>query len=95
MKLTVNGSAVTADAGETVATVLIANGIIAFNRTRSGEPRGPYCNMGTCFECQVLVTTAKSARSRWLRACMTRAEENMDIRTGTRLPGPGPIEDAD
>lgn len=95
IKLSVNGSAVTADAGETVATVLIAEGIIAFNRTPSGKPRGPYCNMGTCFECQVLVATANSGKPRWRRACITRAEDGMVITTGARLPGPGANEDAD
>jgi len=95
VRLTVNGSAVSAHGGETIATVLIAEGIIAFNRTPSGEPRGPYCGMGVCFECQVLVATANCDKPRWLRACMTRAEENMVITTGARLPGPLRNEDAD
>ena len=95
LKLTVNGSAVTANAGETIATVLIAEGIIAFNRTASGKPRGPYCNMGSCFECQVLVATADSGQPRWRRACTTRAEDNMLITTGARLPGPVADTDED
>lgn len=83
--LTVNGESLSAYAGETLATVLLAEGITAFNVTQAGKPRGPWCNMGTCFECQVRVTDAGSPAIRWLRACVSPAEAGMAITTGMRL----------
>ena len=40
----------------------------------SGEPRGPLCGMGQCFECRVKV----DGRERL--ACMTPAEDGMEVR---------------
>ncbi len=85
ISLTVNGKAVSAYAGETIATVLLAEGITTFNVTRGGKPRGPYCNMGTCFECQVKVASESSAVWRWVRGCMQPVEAGMAIITGARL----------
>jgi hypothetical protein len=86
--LTVDGRSVSAYAGETLATVLLAEGVTSFNRTRSGRPRAPYCNMGTCFECQVRVAAAGSNAPRWRRACMCRVADGMSVVTGVRLSGP-------
>ena len=88
ISLTVNGAAVTAYAGETLAAVLLANATIVFNRTQSGESRAPFCNMGTCFECQVEVSPSGQSTYRWLRACVTLAEDGMTVRTGERLQTP-------
>ena len=88
ISLTVDGAAVTAYAGETLAAVLLANATIVFNRTRSGEERAPFCNMGTCFECQVRVVPAGKSAFRWLRACVTLAEDGMTVQTGERLQAP-------
>ena len=88
VSLTVNGVAVTAYAGETLAAVLLANETLVFNRTRSGEARAPFCNMGTCFECQVEAAPSGDSTFRWLRACVTPAEDGMEVRTGTRLDMP-------
>ena len=81
----VNGRQVQAFAGETVATVLLAENAGAFNQTTGGLPRAPYCNMGTCFECQVQVATDENAAPRWLRACMTPVSAGLSIRTGATL----------
>lgn len=91
--LIIDGRAVSAYAGETLATVLLAEGFACFNRTRSGRPRGPYCNMGTCFECQVRVATLGSIELHWRRACMCRALEGMTVVTGMPLSSPGPVDD--
>ncbi len=88
VSLSVNGSTVTAYEGETLAAVLLAEEVVVFNRTASGEPRAPYCNMGTCFECQVKVAEPGSAAFRWMRACVTPAADGMTIRTGERLSAP-------
>lgn len=79
--LTVDGEAVTAWQGETLATVLLLQDRSAFYRTRSGAPRAPFCNMGTCFECRVHVTGRG-----WLLACMSPAEDGMEVTTGASLP---------
>lgn len=42
----------------------------------SGEPRGPLCGMGQCFECRVL------ADGREVLACLTPAREGMEVRRG-------------
>lgn len=83
--LTLNGSPVSAYAGETLATVLLAEGISAFNVTRNGTPRGPWCNMGACFECQVRVADAGSPAVHWRRACVCLAEAGMTVTAGARL----------
>ena len=83
--ITVDGQPVSAHAGETLATVLLAEGITTFNVTRSGKPRGPYCNMGTCFECQVKVASGEGNSWRWLRACMLPVEQGMRVVTGAQL----------
>ena len=85
ISLTVDQQEVKAYTGETLATVLLAQGITCFNRTQSGQPRGPYCNMGTCYECQVWAVDENSSAGRWLRACMVEARPGMHITTGATL----------
>jgi predicted molibdopterin-dependent oxidoreductase YjgC len=51
-----DGRAMTARAGDTVAAALLANGVAACRETPvSGAARGPYCMMGVCFECLVVI----------------------------------------
>ncbi len=77
--ITVDGVRVDAYPGESLATALLAAGVRAFRRTRSGAPRGPLCNMGVCFECVVDVDGELGAR-----ACATPVREGMHVETGTR-----------
>ncbi len=78
LTVTVNGTAVEAYDGETIAAVLLAAGLWQLRRTRRrGEPRGPYCGMGVCFEC--LVTVDGTAA---VRACLTPVTDGMRIETG-------------
>lgn len=83
--ISVDGRAVQAFAGETLATLLMIERVAAFNQTRGGQPRAPYCNMGTCFECQVKVANGPQAAPRWVRACMTPVVEGLCIETGAIL----------
>lgn len=83
VELVIDGRAVSAWAGETLASVLLVQDYTAFYQTRSGAPRAPYCNMGTCFECRVHL-----ANRGWVLACMTPAEPGMVVRTGLQLPQP-------
>lgn len=50
--------------GESVAAALLAEGVTCFRVTaRGGEPRAPYCGMGTCFDCVVVVDGRPNVRS--------------------------------
>jgi len=42
----------------------------------SGEPRGPFCGMGICFECEVTVDGNPG-----VRACLARTQAGMAIQT--------------
>jgi predicted molibdopterin-dependent oxidoreductase YjgC len=76
-EIDVDGACVTAFEGETVATALLAAGIRTFRRTASGAPRGPFCNMGACFECLVTIDGEP-----WQRACRTLVRQGMRVETG-------------
>ena len=66
-QIQVNGKMVTAYPGETIATVLLAEGFKMFRHSAlSGEPRGPFCGMGLCFDCLVTLNGKPN-----VRACVT------------------------
>jgi len=70
----VNGRSVVVPVGSTAAVaVLLANATCRISV--SGEPRGPLCGMGTCFECRVEVNGQGQRRS-----CQVLCEPNMDIK---------------
>lgn len=74
----VDGRPITTYAGETVAAVLLAEGVRAFRRTaQRGEPRGVFCGMGICYECLVTVDGAPN-----VRACVTTVTPGMSVETG-------------
>ena len=76
IRLTFDGEVITARAGETLAATLLAAGVSAFGTTRQENPRLPFCNMGTCFDCAVIVDGKPL-----VRACLTDVREGMDVRT--------------
>jgi D-hydroxyproline dehydrogenase subunit gamma len=56
LPVTIDGEPYTARTGDTVAAALFASGRLACRTTPvSGAPRGPYCMMGVCFDCLVVV----------------------------------------
>ena len=65
-----------ARSGQTIAEALVANGVTTFRITRNGKPRGPYCNMGVCFECRTIIDGRANTR-----ACMTPATPGCRIQT--------------
>jgi aerobic-type carbon monoxide dehydrogenase small subunit (CoxS/CutS family) len=71
-----DGEPVTAFAGETVATVLLALGRRTFRHTEQGAPRGLFCGMGVCFDCLVTVDGVEN-----VRACLTPVAEGMVVVT--------------
>ena len=74
MSLTLDGRPVRGYLGESVATVLLAEGHVATRTTVGGEPRGVYCGMGVCFDCLVVVDGVPNTR-----ACVTWVREGMDV----------------
>lgn len=77
---------VAAAAGQTVAAVLLAQGIRQFRHTdRRGEPRGVFCGMGVCYECLVTVDGVPN-----VRACMTVVAPGMIVETGQTGPADAP-----
>ena len=73
--LRVNDVPIQIPAGSTVAAVL-QTGVASFRRSVTGEPRGPLCGMGICFECRVTIDGEAHVRS-----CQTLCENGMDVRT--------------
>jgi aerobic-type carbon monoxide dehydrogenase small subunit (CoxS/CutS family) len=62
ISLTVNGAGIAVAPGTTVAAAVAIAG--AATRTSvSGEPRGPLCGMGICFECRVTIDGVPHQRS--------------------------------
>jgi hypothetical protein len=73
--LSINRQPLTVDAGTTIAAALMIAG--APCRTSvSGEPRGPLCGMGICFECRAIVNGTPHQRT-----CQMLCEPNMDVQT--------------
>ena len=83
VSLTLDGHAVTAYAGESVAAVLLAEGFLATRTTPGGSPRGVYCGMGVCFDCLVVVDGVPNTR-----ACVTWVRDGMAV---ARQEGFGPV----
>jgi sarcosine oxidase subunit alpha len=80
--IVVDGVAVQAFRGETIAAALLANGQRVLRRdVHSHAPRGLFCGMGVCFECAVTVNGVAN-----LRSCMTHVEHGMTIVTGANQP---------
>lgn len=75
MTLTVDGQAVTAEPGETVAAVLLRQPAPASRTTPvNGSPRAPFCMMGVCFDCLAIVDGAASTQS-----CLVTVREGMRV----------------
>lgn len=73
--LTIDGAPFVAREGDSVAAALLAAGVTVFRTTDlSGAARGPYCLMGTCFECAVEIDGAPNRR-----ACMTPVAPGMRV----------------
>ena len=76
----IDGTPVQAYRGETVATVLLAQGRRAWRRMpKTGGLRGLFCGMGICFDCLVTVNGRPH-----VRACLEPVEEGMVIETHRR-----------
>ena len=74
--LSVDGVSVEMPAGSMVSAAILKLGTTAFRRSATGEPRGPLCGMGICFECRVTIDGEAHCRS-----CQTVCKDGMDVRT--------------
>jgi predicted molibdopterin-dependent oxidoreductase YjgC len=75
--LILDGRRITAQAGDSVAAALLANSaLVCRNTPVSGAPRAPFCLMGVCFECLVVIDGIGSRQ-----ACLTPVREGMRVET--------------
>jgi hypothetical protein len=75
INLLVDGEVIRAYIGETIAGALTAEGRRVFRHTaRTGAPRGVFCGIGICFDCQVAVEGMG-----WVRSCMVSVQPGMRV----------------
>ncbi|MGP5690517.1 (2Fe-2S)-binding protein [Glutamicibacter ardleyensis] len=75
--ITVNLNAipVETEAGQSVGSVLMGQGIKAWRNTRNeGKPRGLFCGIGACYDCLITIDAESNQR-----ACMVQARDSMNI----------------
>ncbi len=77
--ISLDGRSVVVARGTTVAAALLSNEIVVFRTSVSGEPRGPLCAMGVCYECRVTIDGRPHER-----ACMTLCRDGMEVATRDR-----------
>lgn len=70
----INGRSHTVAEGTSIAAALSQAGVT--RKSVTGQPRGPLCGMGVCFECRVRVGEATM-----VRACLVACEDGMEIHT--------------
>ena len=69
----IDGEVVGTYVGETLAAAMLAAGRRIFRRSpRTGSPRGVYCGIGICYECQMVVDGRTN-----VRACVTPVRDGM------------------
>jgi len=71
----VNGTPVSVPAGTSVAVAMMMAGQPCRMSVR-GEPRGPVCGMGICFECRAIVNGTPHSRT-----CQLVCEPQMEVTT--------------
>ncbi len=75
LTLNINGTPLTVASGTTVAVAILMTGA-PVRRSVTGEPRGPLCGMGVCFECRATIDETPHQRS-----CQILCANGMDVRT--------------
>jgi sarcosine oxidase subunit alpha len=75
-EIEVDGRTILARSGQTIAEVLLVNGLRSLRMTRKQSPRGVYCGMGICYECRMIVNGIPNVRT-----CMTLATPGCRIAT--------------
>jgi sarcosine oxidase subunit alpha len=73
VSLKVNGASMSVPSGTTVAVAMALAGQPC-RISVTGEPRGPLCGMGICFECRVTINGIPHCRS-----CQSACEPGMEV----------------
>jgi predicted molibdopterin-dependent oxidoreductase YjgC len=77
LTIMLDGRAIAAYEGESIAAALLAAGQrIARLSARAGEPRGYFCGMGVCHDCLMTVDGVPN-----VRACMTPVRDGLRVET--------------
>jgi sarcosine oxidase subunit alpha len=76
VRIRVDGEPLDVDAGASVLVALWNAGVRAVRGSVSGEPRGPLCGMGVCFECRVTIDGRPQRR-----ACLETVRDGQEVRT--------------
>jgi len=75
LSVRVNGETIEVEAGTTAAVAsLIAR--VPSRTSVMGQPRTPFCGMGVCFECRMIIDGIPHSKS-----CQIFVRPGMDIRT--------------
>jgi len=74
--LQVDGASVEAVRGESVAAALMRTGSRVFHRSRTGEPRGLFCGIGSCYDCHATIDGRPHVRT-----CVTLVRDGMTVET--------------
>lgn len=76
LTFSMDGHLIDARHGDTVAAALMIAGVTSLRDTPvSGRPRGPFCLMGSCFDCLVEIDGIPNRQ-----ACMVEVTEGMTVR---------------
>lgn len=75
--VTINGNKKQVAPNTTVAAAVLNHGDGTTRRSIGGQPRGPLCAMGICFECRLTVDGQAHVLS-----CQIVCQEGMEIETG-------------
>lgn len=92
LTVTIDGQAVSAEPGESVAAVLLRlDSPISRTTPVNGSPRTPYCMMGVCFECLANVDGMASVQT-----CLVPVRDGMRVERqhGRRVLAVTPREEA-
>ena len=91
LNVTIDGRRHAAREGDSVAATLFAAGLPSCRTTPvTGVPRGPYCMMGVCFDCLVVIDGRPNQQG-----CMVLVRDGMVIerQQGARLvPGVAEVQ---
>ena len=75
LTLTIDGKSVTAERGETVASVMMRQANPSCRHTPvHGSSRAPFCMMGVCFDCLVTVDGVQNRQS-----CLVEVRDGMVV----------------
>jgi len=79
IEISLDGEVLRGIAGQTLAGILISNGVSAWRTDSAGQPRGLFCAIGSCFECLATVNGETD-----VRLCRRRAQSGDAVTSQAR-----------